>query len=193
MKVKKLIDYDKFDFGNNLMMSGVVMSGMNNTVVVLLPEFSAEMMHDMEVVPTTMGGFKDFIRQLDIQETKIFDQGKNAKIVVRKSQRQLDNRIVWQVFRRDNFKCRYCGDDESPMTYDHVMLWEDGGETSVENGVTACKKCNKTRGNMDYSDWLDSPYYKKVSNNITPEIAQLNEDIKGEYKSYSPRVSSRRR
>jgi 5-methylcytosine-specific restriction endonuclease McrA len=37
------------------------------------------------------------------------------------------------------------------------------GASVEDNLITACRKCNKTRGNMLYEDWLNSDYYKKVS------------------------------
>jgi hypothetical protein len=29
--------------------------------------------------------------------------------------------------------------------------------------VSACRKCNKTRGRTQYAEWLNDPYYHKVS------------------------------
>lgn len=52
--------------------------------------------------------------------------------------------IRFDVFRRDGFTCRYCG-RSSPMVIlhcDHVKPRSKGGETSMENLVTACTECN---------------------------------------------------
>jgi 5-methylcytosine-specific restriction endonuclease McrA len=101
---------------------------------------------------------------------------------VRKSQRQIDSKVQWDCFRRDKYKCVYCNRDDVPLTIDHIMTWENGGPTTVENLVTACKKCNKTRGNTPYGDWLESDYYKQVSKNV-PQVEknwllELNENLK---------------
>jgi len=54
------------------------------------------------------------------------------------------------------------------------VLWEDGGPTTVENMVAACRKCNKTRGNTEYSKWLKHSYYRKVSSGLTPAAREAN-------------------
>ncbi|MGC1274456.1 MAG: HNH endonuclease [Planctomycetaceae bacterium] len=48
------------------------------------------------------------------------------------------------LFRRDRFACQYCG--KSPggneLTIDHVLPKSRGGNTSWENCVLACVRCN---------------------------------------------------
>ena len=48
------------------------------------------------------------------------------------------------VFKRDNYTCRYCGASgpEVQLHADHVYPESKGGETTIDNLVTACKKCN---------------------------------------------------
>jgi len=50
------------------------------------------------------------------------------------------------VFKRDGFKCQYCG-DEKELTLDHLIPKAKGGKTSWSNLVTACKTCNSKKGN----------------------------------------------
>ncbi|MCK5104072.1 MAG: HNH endonuclease [Cyclobacteriaceae bacterium] len=50
------------------------------------------------------------------------------------------------VFKRDGFKCQYCG-RERELTLDHLIPKAKGGKTSWNNLVTACKKCNSKKGN----------------------------------------------
>jgi 5-methylcytosine-specific restriction endonuclease McrA len=52
------------------------------------------------------------------------------------------------VFKRDGFQCQYCG-NQKDLTLDHLIPKAKGGKTSWNNLVTACKKCNSTKG--DYS------------------------------------------
>lgn len=50
-----------------------------------------------------------------------------------------------KVYKRDNYICQYCGKaiyDHEECTLDHVMPRSRGGETSWENTVLACEKCN---------------------------------------------------
>ena len=84
---------------------------------------------------------------------------------------------MWKVFERDDYQCRYCGKTGVPLTGDHLILWEHGGPTIEENLLSACRPCNKTRGNMPYKEWLESDYYKKASKYLSPEIKQANKDL----------------
>lgn len=56
--------------------------------------------------------------------------------------RQVNSQTREQVFERDNYTCRYCGSKEGPFHADHVYPYSKGGETSIDNLVTACQKCN---------------------------------------------------
>lgn len=57
----------------------------------------------------------------------------------------MNNEIRKAVFQRDNHTCRYCGTKEGPFDADHVYPASKGGETSVENLVTACTRCNRKK------------------------------------------------
>jgi len=50
------------------------------------------------------------------------------------------------VFRRDGYRCQYCGGREH-LTIDHVLPRSRGGVDSWENLATACTRCNAKKGN----------------------------------------------
>jgi 5-methylcytosine-specific restriction endonuclease McrA len=52
------------------------------------------------------------------------------------------------VLARDGLACQYCGRKASPreLTFDHVLPRSQGGRTSWENIVTACRRCNARKG-----------------------------------------------
>ncbi|MCF7805417.1 MAG: HNH endonuclease [Candidatus Marinimicrobia bacterium] len=50
------------------------------------------------------------------------------------------------IMRRDEFKCQYCGKHDSQLTIDHVTPKRHGGKDTWENLVTACIRCNNTKG-----------------------------------------------
>jgi hypothetical protein len=53
--------------------------------------------------------------------------------------------LRFDVFMRDDFRCRYCGrsaDDGAILHTDHVVPESRGGPTTLENLVTACMDCN---------------------------------------------------
>ena len=58
-----------------------------------------------------------------------------------------------KVFRRDHFKCQYCGLDGLHrfenwliLTVDHIHPHTRGGARSMANLVTACQPCNLIKG-----------------------------------------------
>lgn len=51
------------------------------------------------------------------------------------------------IFRRDSYKCLYCGRSDIPLTVDHIIPKSKGGGDSWENLATACVKCNNIKGN----------------------------------------------
>lgn len=51
------------------------------------------------------------------------------------------------IFRRDGFRCQYCGRKEHELTIDHMMPKSRGGEDSWGNLITACRACNNRKGN----------------------------------------------
>jgi len=60
------------------------------------------------------------------------------------------------LFRRDGFRCGYCGDlldgDGKPPTLDHIIPRSAGGKDTAENLVTVCSKCNSRKGAARLSD-----------------------------------------
>ena len=52
------------------------------------------------------------------------------------------------IHLRDEYRCRYCGDDlsQADLTIDHVFPKSRGGGNTWKNLVTACVTCNSTKG-----------------------------------------------
>jgi 5-methylcytosine-specific restriction endonuclease McrA len=51
-----------------------------------------------------------------------------------------------EVFRRDNYKCQYCGQHPHHPTVDHIIPRHMSGSHTWENLVTACPNCNHRKG-----------------------------------------------
>jgi hypothetical protein len=71
----------------------------------------------------------------------------------RRTLRNINYRLKFLVMRRDNFKCRITG--RSPATdptvileVDHVVPWDKGGETVMENLQTLAKDINIGKSNL---------------------------------------------
>lgn len=56
----------------------------------------------------------------------------------------VSKRLRYEIFRRDNHACRYCGAaaPDAPLTVDHVVPVALGGADEPGNLVTACRDCN---------------------------------------------------
>lgn len=71
-----------------------------------------------------------------------------------------------KIFRRDHFKCQYCGLDgmhhfESwlVLTIDHVHPHTHGGSRQMDNLVTACRPCNLMKGKRIFPSLEDAKKY----------------------------------
>lgn len=191
-----LKDINLLDVGNTLQLAGAIYADDKRAYLCMFPDeqgyIETEEGNDCTILVQKDGKlitealsmdqdeWVQFIRQTDLLEVEAVVKegaGQVGKAIIRKSTRQIEQGVSWQVYRRDNVKCRYCGADNVPLTVDHLVLWEVGGPSTVENLVSACRKCNKTRGNTPYEEWLQHPFYLKVSKNLSPEERQANEAL----------------
>lgn len=60
----------------------------------------------------------------------------------------LSKKLRFEVFKRDSFKCQYCGRGapEVVLHVDHIKPVKEGGDNSLFNLVTACQDCNSGKG-----------------------------------------------
>jgi 5-methylcytosine-specific restriction endonuclease McrA len=56
-----------------------------------------------------------------------------------------------EVLRRDNHACQYCGSTKR-LTLDHIIPRCKGGLHTWDNVVTACERCNSTKGSRLLSE-----------------------------------------
>ena len=170
MKEIALNDLEFLEIGNSIVQWGCVYSDGNKVYVVPFPE---EDPGDATSLPLEMLVMTPTEWERFLTQTDVLDVQGPAKAILRKSQRQIDAVMSWRVFERDEYKCRYCG-QKKPLTIDHLDLWEDGGATTDENLVAACKKCNKTRGRIKYKEWIESAAYAKISQAISDDVRIKN-------------------
>jgi 5-methylcytosine-specific restriction endonuclease McrA len=65
----------------------------------------------------------------------------------------------FNLFLRDAFSCQYCWAGEE-LTFDHVVPRSRGGRTTWENIVTACARCNLTKGGRTPHEAHMHPFHK---------------------------------
>ncbi len=171
--MKKFSEIDVLALGNTSMIAGVVFSGTPSAIFWLPNEELTQ--GAIDSILMTDDDWKKLLDQTDntYAETMVG----NVKAIVRKCLRVIDQNISWQVYERDGYTCRYCGRTGIPLTVDHIDLWEVGGATVAENLISACKRCNKLRGNMTYRDWLNSQQYKLVSSALLEVPFLKNKEV----------------
>lgn len=76
--------------------------------------------------------------------------------------KSLTKKLRFEVFKRDGFKCCYCG--RTPpvviLECDHVIPVKDGGSNAMENLVAACFDCNRGKSSVSL-------------NSVPPTMAEL--------------------
>lgn len=180
----KFTDIPLLSIGTTLQLAGTVYSGADETLLVLFPDESDAVDQPIRVVEMTQADWVKFLQQtdhLEVEQIAPDQDGKLVKAIVRKSQRQIDQGTSWGVWKRDGFRCRYCGVEGgfqgTALTVDHLVTWEEGGPSIPANLVTACRRCNKTRGNLPYSQWLRHPHYLKVSQGLIGHALEQNRAV----------------
>ena len=65
--------------------------------------------------------------------------------------KNLSKKVRFDVFKRDGFKCQYCGahPPEAVLEVDHIKPVALGGGNDIDNLVAACFDCNRGKGAGD--------------------------------------------
>lgn len=63
------------------------------------------------------------------------------------------DRLRTEVYRRDAYTCRYCGQKGGSLECDHVVPVSRGGDSTLDNLVTACRACNRSKGSKLLKEW----------------------------------------
>jgi hypothetical protein len=179
------------DVGLTLQVVGVIYSGSTSDqfYAVPFPGYEDEVETGLDnwavadetvIVEAGTEGWKALLRQGDLAEVEVLSRnkaGELSKAIARKSQRQIDSQVSWNVFRRDNFSCRYCGTEKLHLTVDHLIPWEDGGPSIEGNLNSSCRPCNKVRGRTSYASWLKHPAYIERSKGLSIVVQERNVQV----------------
>lgn len=70
------------------------------------------------------------------------------------ARKSLGKKIRFEVFKRDSFKCQYCGRSAPDVVLeaDHIHPVSAGGEDDIINLITACFDCNSGKSDRLLSD-----------------------------------------
>ena len=120
--------------------------------------------------------------------TDVFDVPSVIRLVhfVRRPRRQR-KLTKHEVFRRDRYRCQYCGQESKDLTLDHVIPKRRGGEHRWENVVSACIPCNRKKAGRTPDEarmpLLSQP---KISDNDGFYIPQHYLSMNAEWRKYLP-------
>ena len=66
----------------------------------------------------------------------------------------LSKKIRFEVFKRDSFRCQYCGRSAPDviLEVDHITPVAKGGKNDVMNLITSCRDCNRGKGKKLLTD-----------------------------------------
>lgn len=89
--------------------------------------------------------------------------------------KSIPKRIRFEVFKRDKFTCQYCGRmaPDVILEIDHIEPVSKGGSNDILNLVTACRDCNRGKGDKELSD--NSTLRKQQQQLV--DLAEKNEQL----------------
>ena len=150
------------EYGDTVKMEGVIVGDGHKRRLLYFPGEGAYFPEDIGNHVLSLEEALAWLKQTDDPTSPIYSDELNkiVKAVVRKGTRQVDQNVAWKCYERSGYACEYCGIKSVPLTYDHALAQAYGGKTTLENGVAACRPCNKTKGHMTWDAWMNFMHEK---------------------------------
>lgn len=65
--------------------------------------------------------------------------------------KSISKKLRFEVFKRDNFICQYCGNKPPNvmLEIDHIKPVSKGGSNNINNLITSCFNCNRGKSNIE--------------------------------------------
>lgn len=84
-------------------------------------------------------------------------------------------RLRFEIFKRDNFTCQYCGAQppDVVLVIDHVVPVAGGGDNDPLNLITSCETCNQGKSDKPLSNVAPRPDADLEWLQMQQEIAEL--------------------
>lgn len=144
------------DLGDTWQLDGIVIGNGQQNLILQMPAGSIDC-SNVSIFDPTVEELEAWMKQTDDPIAPLYQNqdSKVVKAIVRKVTRQLDQAVVWKCYQRDNYTCVYCSTTGVPLTYDHYLAQAYGGPTTLENGRTSCRKCNKLKGHLTIKEWKE--------------------------------------
>jgi hypothetical protein len=143
------------DVGSLLRINGLVVGCGEANAVLMLPGLRDSFTDNPGVVlEPTIQEWSDFIQYSD--DPLVYVQEGNAKVFHRKLRYAISGAVQQKIWRADEFQCVYCGAKmgDTLLTIDHFVPLELGGVNNQTNFVSACRACNKKKGDSTPEQWM---------------------------------------
>lgn len=87
----------------------------------------------------------------------------------------IGDKLRFEVFKRDNFKCQYCGMSapDVVLNVDHINPVSNGGENDILNLVTSCRDCNSGKSDRLLSEHSMLDKQRKMLEDLEERRQQL--------------------
>lgn len=87
----------------------------------------------------------------------------------------ISNKLRFEIFKRDSFKCQYCGKSapDIVLCIDHLKPVVSGGGNDILNLITSCFECNSGKGKHQLSDRDELDKARKQLEELNERRAQL--------------------
>lgn len=87
----------------------------------------------------------------------------------------ISKKIRFEVFKRDSFKCQYCGrgSPEVLLHVDHIQPVKHGGTNDLLNLITSCSDCNLGKGSVKLDDATSIEKQRKQLEELQEKREQL--------------------
>lgn len=102
------------------------------------------------------GGWLNAVRAFLAANERGESQSSQRPLPLSRGPRDPSLRLRFLVMRRDGFRCRHCGASPAvtpgvELHVDHIVPWDRGGATTMENLQALCSGCNLGKANLPAS------------------------------------------
>ena len=89
--------------------------------------------------------------------------------------KNLSKSVRFEVFKRDSFKCQYCGKSapDVVLEVDHIIPVSKGGDNDISNLITACFNCNRGKRDKKLTDKQSAKLQKEELDKLNARREQL--------------------
>jgi 5-methylcytosine-specific restriction endonuclease McrA len=159
----KLVYLDQF--GVSRVISGMIVSSHSDELLIYLP--NEEPVGERIILTPSREDWESLLKTLDNPSYFEMDtDGKTVKAIHRKCQRKVGGDLQWKIWRRDGFKCVYCGAqggiNNITLSIDHFIPVERGGTDTENNLISACRKCNRKKADLMPQQFLTLGEFERI-------------------------------